>query len=348
MDRPSAGSSSTPWKVSSPTSSRHHRLEAAKMLRDYGSEVADEYIRNYTAPKPRRSTAAEGSPAQGEARPEHEPALSLSKDRRAEGRDPIIDPIKDEMARFIREETNNGQSIVRNLIQIMEAREDPYKPNHNLDAARQLTDNGFPVTGDLLCATECSHHAPDPPSPSFRRRPESRGAGSGSDRRRHRPRPRLARDPPRDQAHGGRGPNRQSGLRPFQARVRLGAPKKRSCPTPTKLPPRSGTSLTFAPSDAPAGPKSKSAGARSTPKSTLLTQTTTPKTTRHIIRTMYDRTCPKQARITPGARASRPHHPELARIILGARASRPHPFVLSQIQCGPPTNLGQTLNHHEC
>ena len=141
----------------------HHRLEAAKMLRDYGSEVAEEYIRNYSAPKPRRSTAAEGSPVQGEARPEHEPALSLSKDRRAEGRDPIIDPIKDEMARFIREETNNGQSIVRNLIQIMEAREDPYKPNHNLDAAKQLTDNGFPVTGDLLCASECTHHAPARP-----------------------------------------------------------------------------------------------------------------------------------------------------------------------------------------
>ena len=71
------------------------------------------------------------------------------------------------MARFIREETNNGQSIVRNLIQIMEAREDPYKPNHNLDAAKQLTDNGFPVTGDLLCASECTHHAvekADPPS----------------------------------------------------------------------------------------------------------------------------------------------------------------------------------------
>ena len=125
----------------------HHRLEAAKMLRDYGSEVAEEYIRNYTAPKPRRSTAAESTPVQPEA----------------EGRDPIIDPIKDEMARFIREETNNGQSIVRNLIQIMEAREDPYKPNHNLDAARQLTDNGFPVTGDLLCASECTHHAPARP-----------------------------------------------------------------------------------------------------------------------------------------------------------------------------------------
>ena len=176
MDRPSPGSSSTPWKVGSPNFKPQHQLEAAKMLRDYGSEVAEEYIRNYTAPKPRRSTAAEGSPVQGEARPEHEPALSLSKGRRAEGRDPIIDPIKDEMARFIREETNNGQSIVRNLIQIMEAREDPYKPNHNLDAAKQLTDNGFPATGDLLCASECTHHAPDPPSPTFCRGPESRAA----------------------------------------------------------------------------------------------------------------------------------------------------------------------------
>ena len=73
------------------------------------------------------------------------------------------------MARFIREETNNGQSIVRNLIQIMEAREDPYKPNHNLDAAKQLTDNGFPVTGDLLCASECSHHAPARPEPRLSR-----------------------------------------------------------------------------------------------------------------------------------------------------------------------------------
>ena len=151
----------------------HHRLEAAKMLRDYGSEVAEEYIRNYTAPKPRRSKAAEGSPVQGEARPEHS--------RRAEGRDPIIDPIKDEMARFIREETNNGQSIVRNLIQIMEAREAPYKPNHNLDAARQLTDNGFPVTGDLLCASECTHHAPAHPErngTSSPAHPERSGAES--------------------------------------------------------------------------------------------------------------------------------------------------------------------------
>ena len=134
-----------------------HRLKAAKMLKEYGSEKADEYIRNYTTPKRRRSASVGGSPVQGEARPEHS--------RRAEGRDPIMDPLKDEMARFIREETNNGHSIVRNLIQIMETREVPYKPHHNLEAAKQLTDNGFPVTGDLLCAPDCSHHAPAQPDP---------------------------------------------------------------------------------------------------------------------------------------------------------------------------------------
>ena len=135
----------------------HHELKAAKMLREYGSEKADEYIRNYTAPKRPRSTSTGGGPVQGEARPEHS--------RRAEGRDPIMDPLKDEMARFIREETNNGHSIVRTLIHTMEAREDPYKPHHNLEAAKQLTDSGFPPTGDLLCAPDCSHHAPAHPEP---------------------------------------------------------------------------------------------------------------------------------------------------------------------------------------
>ena len=126
----------------------NHRLEAARMLTDYGSEVAEEYIRNHSAPKRPRPTAAQGSPVKAEP----------------EGRDPIIDPLKDEMARFIREETNNGRTIVRNLIEIMEARERLFMPNHNLDAARQLTDYGFPVTGDLLCPSKCTHHDSSPSS----------------------------------------------------------------------------------------------------------------------------------------------------------------------------------------
>ena len=135
----------------------HHELKAAKMLVKYGSKEAELYVAANTAPRRRRSTSTGGGPVQGEARPEHS--------RRAEGRDPIMDPLKDEMARFIREETNNGHSIVRTLIHTMEAREDPYKPHHNLEAAKQLTDSGFPPTGDLLCAPDCSHHAPAHPEP---------------------------------------------------------------------------------------------------------------------------------------------------------------------------------------
>ena len=135
----------------------HHELKAAKMLVKYGSKEAELYVAANTAPKRRQSTSTGGGPVQGEARPEHS--------RRAEGRDPIMDPLKDEMARFIREETGNGHSIVRTLIHTMEAREDPYKPHHNLEAAKQLTDSGFPPTGDLLCAPDCSHHAPAHPEP---------------------------------------------------------------------------------------------------------------------------------------------------------------------------------------
>ena len=127
----------------------HHELKAAKMLVKYGSKEAELYVAANTAPKRRQSTSTGGGPVQGEP----------------EGRDPIIDPLKDEMARFIREETGNGLSIVRTLIHTMEAREDPYKPHHNLEAAKQLTDNGFPPTGDLLCAPDCSHHAPAHPEP---------------------------------------------------------------------------------------------------------------------------------------------------------------------------------------
>ena len=140
----------------------HHELKAAKTLVKYGSKEAELYVAANTAPKRRRTSGSSQSaprePVQSEARPEHS--------RRAEGdRDPIMDPLKEEMARFIREETDNGRTIVRTLIHTMEAREDPYKPHHNLEAAKQLTDNGFPPTGDLLCAPDCSHHAPAHPEP---------------------------------------------------------------------------------------------------------------------------------------------------------------------------------------
>ena len=121
-----------------------HRLKAAEILVDCGSEEAAEFVRANKTPKRRRSTTVQRDPAQSESEGE---------------RDPITDPFKDEIARAIREETENGLSIVRNLIQIMETHEDPYKPHHNLAAAKQLIERGFPLTDALNCAPDCSHHA---------------------------------------------------------------------------------------------------------------------------------------------------------------------------------------------
>ena len=121
-----------------------HRLKAAEILVDCGSEEAAEFVRANKTPKRRRSTTVQRDPAQSESEGD---------------RDPITDPFKDKIARAIREETNNGLSIVRNLIQIMETHEEPYKPHHNLAAAKQLIERGFPLTDALNCAPDCSHHA---------------------------------------------------------------------------------------------------------------------------------------------------------------------------------------------
>ena len=129
----------------------HHELKAAKMLKEYGSEKAERFIRTYSAPKRPRTASVPSGSAQSEGQAD---------------RDPIMDSFEDDIARAIRQETGNGLSIVNNLIHIMETREDPYKPQHNLEAARQLTDNGFPPTDALICPPDCTHHSPAHPERS--------------------------------------------------------------------------------------------------------------------------------------------------------------------------------------
>ena len=128
----------------------HHRLEAAKTLAKYGFKEAAEYVRANTPSRRKRDSASSRSVPRG-------PALDQAEE--GAGSDPIIDPAINDFARAIREETGNGLSIVRNLIQIMETHEDPYKPHHNLEAAKQLIDNGFPLTDGLMCSPDCSHHS---------------------------------------------------------------------------------------------------------------------------------------------------------------------------------------------
>ena len=132
-----------------------HRLKAAKMLKEYGSEKAERFIRTYSAPKRPRTASVPSGSAQSEGQAD---------------RDPIMDSFENDIARAIRQETGNGLSIVNNLIHIMETREDPYKPQHNLEAARQLTDNGFPPTDALICPPDCTHHSPLMPEAQRSRR----------------------------------------------------------------------------------------------------------------------------------------------------------------------------------
>ena len=123
------------------------RIQAGEVLMRYGSDKAAEYVRAHAAPKPSSNDGRGPAPKPPQTQDE------------APDRDPVKVPVIGDMARIIREETENGLTIVRNLVQIMETREDPYQPQHNLKAAKQLIDNGFPLPGALLCPPDCPHHS---------------------------------------------------------------------------------------------------------------------------------------------------------------------------------------------
>ena len=128
----------------------HHELKAAEILAKYGFKEAAELVRQHKSSRPRRSASGGGSRV---------PLDSVPNQAGGPNPDPAIDPGLNEFVQFIRDETDNGRTIVRNLIHAMETHEDPYKPHHNLAAAKQLIDNGFPLTDALICTPDCSHHA---------------------------------------------------------------------------------------------------------------------------------------------------------------------------------------------
>ena len=183
------------------------------------------------------------------------------------------------MARFIREETGNGLSIVRTLIHTMEAREDPYKPHHNLEAAKQLTDNGFPPTGDLLCAPDCSHHAPAHPEPI-----EGDGT-SDSTNEEFVPDPGWVETLHEIKRMEDEGIIPVVEYDPFNPKSRMTGTEEQIAPYAAKRRQSSGRSLTFRPNDARSGPRSKSAGARSSHRSIRHT----PKKTNRRTRNHYER-----------------------------------------------------------
>ena len=125
-----------------------HELEAAKILAQLGSDEAAEFVRSYGQRRRRRSSP----------KGERTSSKKLASDYGQSDPYLVIEPVISDIARFIRDETSSGKTIVRRLIQIMETCEDPYKPNHNLSAARELLNRGWSMPNAVECSWLCAHH----------------------------------------------------------------------------------------------------------------------------------------------------------------------------------------------
>ena len=93
-----------------------HRLRAARLLTTYGNEDAPGFIADNTSDTPAR---------------------------RKRSKAPRKSKFDTELARVIREDTDDGRSIARFLVNVMEGEWQAFKPHHRIAAARELLDRGF-------------------------------------------------------------------------------------------------------------------------------------------------------------------------------------------------------------
>ncbi len=93
-----------------------HRLQAAKLLTTYGNEDAPSFIDDNTTD-------------------------SSSNTRKRKPRRPTR--FDTELARVIREDTDDGRSIARFLTNVMVGELTSFRPHHRMSAARELLDRGF-------------------------------------------------------------------------------------------------------------------------------------------------------------------------------------------------------------
>ena len=93
-----------------------HRLQAAKLLNTYGNEDSPNFIDdNPREPRSDRNGRRPSRPTKFDT----------------------------ELARVIREDTNDGRSIVRFLVNAMVGEFRSFRPHHRMAAARELLDRGF-------------------------------------------------------------------------------------------------------------------------------------------------------------------------------------------------------------
>ncbi len=94
-----------------------HRLQAARLLATYGNEDAPNFIADNTSDTP--TARRNGSKATRQTK------------------------FDTELARVIREDTDDGRSIARFLVNVMEGELRTFMPHHRMAAARELLDRGF-------------------------------------------------------------------------------------------------------------------------------------------------------------------------------------------------------------
>ena len=94
-----------------------HRLQAARLLATYGNEDAPNFIADNTSDTP--TARRNGSKATRQTK------------------------FDTELARVIREDTDDGRSIARFLVNVMEGELRTFKPHNRISAARELLDRGF-------------------------------------------------------------------------------------------------------------------------------------------------------------------------------------------------------------
>ena len=94
-----------------------HRLQAARLLTTYGNEDAPNFIADNTSDTP--TARRNGSKATRQTK------------------------FDTELARVIREDTEEGRSIARFLVNVMEGELRTFKPHNRISAARELLNRGF-------------------------------------------------------------------------------------------------------------------------------------------------------------------------------------------------------------
>ena len=99
-----------------------HRLDAARQLLTLGFHPAQSFIDANTPAAPTRKNSAPS-------------ALAAVKPS----------PLHQELAALIREETDNGRTTVRFLVDVMQGNIPDFKPHHRLSAAKELLRRGFDI-----------------------------------------------------------------------------------------------------------------------------------------------------------------------------------------------------------